>query len=189
MQRHVRKYTKEHILYTGRWLFIALCFILCVFGYVCYEKTLVTWWRPVLVSAVVAVSTGLCLADRWRWLTASGNRTVNFLCHLYVVGTLGYAACMVSNYYVSDRASAVREEVVVQKRLKTAHKTYRRLSRNRMVPNGVRYAYAVVVAFADGVQKEIPVSFAEYKRTGRNRKKVLIVEKGLFGMPVIKGGT
>ena len=47
------------------------CFVLYVFSYALYERTLIEWWLPVTVAAVAAALTAPWAVGRWAKFTGS----------------------------------------------------------------------------------------------------------------------
>ena len=72
------------LISAGRFLVAVVVLALGVFGYVCFERTLVVWWWPVAVSAFVVLLSVPLFYNRWQWLTGTSG-SVNLLCHVYVV--------------------------------------------------------------------------------------------------------
>ncbi len=57
------------LISAGRFLVAVVVLALGVFGYVCFERTLVVWWWPVAVSAFVVLLSVPLFYNRWQWLT------------------------------------------------------------------------------------------------------------------------
>ena len=67
-------------------------------------------------------------------------------------------------------------------------KKTRRVGRHRYVSDGVRKEYYLQVAFENGNVETLHVSPSTYNKTKTGRPKILTLQKGLFGLPVITKG-
>lgn len=170
----------------GRYLLPTLGVIWGVWGFVYFEKTLVSWWIPVLFSTIVSLLVYPFVAGRWQWLTTSAGRIPDFLCHLFIVGTFAYFVFLSLNYYCADSTSTRIEDVVILQKEQAERHQYRRVGRNRMVSAGVHYAYYWKVVFPDGCVKTIPVTLARYNRTRVSSRVQVNLQDGFWGIPVIK---
>lgn len=171
----------------ARFVVPAVALILYIAGYVWYQKTVVAWWVPLVVAAVIALLSLPMLHRRWSRLTDSDNPTINGLYHFYIVCALFYAGLLGGNYAFSDNASARRETVTVVRRIERTRKEYRYLRHHRRVPTGKTiHSYYLQVAFADSTRKRIPVSGTLYRKTRANGTIVLSLQRGFLGSPVIK---
>ena len=74
---------------------------------------------------------------------------------------------------------------MVQKKYIETHKKTRRVGRHRYVSDGVRKEYYLQVAFENGNVETLHVSPSTYNKTKTGRPKILTLQKGLFGLPVI----
>ncbi len=169
----------------ARYAIFTLCLIAGTAGYALYERTLVVWWWPVAAAAAVAAVT-MPLHSRWRWLTESDSRSLNLLCHIYVVCLSAYFCLVGGNFLLSDRASSHGETVVVSEVMKKQHKKYRRLTHNRVVQSGVTYSYYMKAVFADGTSKRLRLSAEAYGKTRPNSRRTVYLERGFFGFSVIR---
>lgn len=88
--------------------------VLYVMAYIAFEKTVVEWWKLVVVGVCAIAVTGMTKMKRWRWLTGTDDRTLNGLFHVYAVGamalgafssvTTGYLSAMVTLPMTDRRA-------------------------------------------------------------------------------------
>lgn len=164
----------------------ALCVVLCVYGTVVFDRTVVHVLVPVGVALVIAAVT-LPLSRRlWPWLTDSSDRWVNALCHTAIIGSIAYSAFLSANIHLADPASGHVETVMVTDKQHKTHDTYRRIRKNRYVKDGVRHTYHVEFEFNGGTRKTVQVSNSLYRHYRNGCSYDLIMQKGLFGIPVIK---
>lgn len=147
------------------------------------DATLVEWWKPVAVSVVTAVVfTGLFSVLRKRDVLSVDSAMM-----------LVWSACVfcglfyVANYCLSDPGSSRVEEVTVVRRFKEERHRTRRLNRHTTVRGEKYYVERVEIAFGDGRRKSVRVSPSRYSRTRTGSLLRVNVEKGAFGVDVIKG--
>ena len=55
-----------------------------------------------------------------------------------------------------------------------------------MLFRSVRYEYYIGVVFGNGMRKDIPVTRSVYNRTRQGAPTELQLDRGLFGMPVVR---
>ena len=171
--------------------FIRIIVILvCIAGLgmasVIFGETLVEWWIPVVLCLSVSAAAAVPLGRRMKYLTTSSNRYVNFAAALVMVFSVVAGGLFTLNYYGSDRNS--RSEVkaeVARKYRKTRHRS-RRVSRRVYTQGEKYYVYYFELALPGGRRKELHVDTKQYHRTREGAVLTLEVEKGLFGVPVIK---
>lgn len=159
----------------------------CGVGYVVYEDTLVDWWIPVGVAFVIAILT-IPLYKRWMWLTTMDGKVINSFCHLACVGAISYVLFLGGNYWFADSASTHEEKVMVQKKYVETYKKTRKVGKHRYVSGGVRKEYYLQVSFENGNVATLHVSLSTYNKTKTGQPKILTLQNGLFGLPVITKG-
>lgn len=179
---------RDKIIGIRRVAFAVLVLAVAVTGYIIYESTLVAWWVPVAVAAVIAVATLPLSHDRWRWLVGK-DRVMELFCHLYVVGGVGYGLPLAANSLLSDASSAREETVTVVDKEHVTRRTGYRSGRHYRTTSRVTDYYYVTVAFADGTVKELPVTRAEYHRAHGGRPWKVSMRRGLLGFRVVETGT
>lgn len=172
---------------TLRIMMLFLFIISLALGYVIYEDTLAVWWIPVGVALLIALAT-LPFYRKWSWLITTEGKVMNVLCHIGCVGAISYALFLSGNYWLAGTASIYEETVMVQKKYIETHKKTRRVGKHRYVSNGVRKEYYLQVAFENGNVETLHVSSAVYNKTRQGKEKVLTLQKGFFGLPVIAKG-
>lgn len=176
---------KETFINILRGLTLFIILVAGVGGYMIYENTLSVWWIPVGAAGMVAGIT-FPFYKKWVWLTTYDSKTVNLLCHLICVGTLGYLLFLSANYGLADSSSTHEEEVVVQQKFQKKHKKTRRVRKRTYVADGVRIEYYLLVTFKNGMEKNLPVPLSVYNKTRAGGTKILTLQRGFFGLPVIK---
>lgn len=168
--------------------------VLYVMAYIVFEKTVVEWWKPVVVGAVAIAVTGMTKMARWRWLTTTDDRTLNGLFHVYAVGAVAVGVFLLGNYWLpvrdndmtADGRAGYSETVVVEKKEIVERDKTQRVGRHRYRKTGVRYEYYIGVVFKNGMRKDIPVTHSVYNRTRQGATTELQLDRGLFGLPVVR---
>lgn len=168
-----------------RVVFLTLCLMAAVWGYVVYERTCVSWWLPVAAAAGAAMGS-LALPGFWRRCPAgSDGRILRAVCQLYAVGTLVYGGLLDLNSRLAPASATVEQQVTVLEKVRVERKRYQRIGRHRYRANGVRVNYYLEVAFDNGFEKRIPVSPDGYNRARENAPLTLQLRAGFLGYPVI----
>ena len=85
-------------------------------------------------------------------------------------------------------ASTKEVTVTVLEKLIKEHEKRRKVGKHRYVSDGVRKEYYLKVAFEDGAIETLHVSTATYNKARKGKPKVLTLQKGGFGLPVITKG-
>lgn len=162
----------------------ALLLLAAVYGYVCYEKTLIAWWLPVAFALGAAIITMPLLARRFRRLTGTDDSTTNALCHLLGAGALFYFVFMGGNFLLADPASEYGDRItVVQKLRKERRRSYR--SGRRRVQGKPYTVYYLEAVFADSTRKTMQVPLAVYNACRENCPKEVTMRQGFWGYPVV----
>lgn len=169
-----------------------LMFVVVIFAFaassVFFRKTLVAWWLPVEMGLVMALAT-LPLSRKWRWLTNSEDKMYNAFCHLVCIGSIGSALFLTGNYGLADPSSTHQEEVVVQKKYQKTIQKSRVGGKRNYRQQGTRVEYFMEVTFKNGAVKKLIATPATYQKAKEGKLKVLTLQKGLFGIPVITKGV
>lgn len=167
-------------------ILLLAAFIMLGFGVAIYANSITQWWVPVIPAAMVALGTAPMIYFRWERFTDTGSKIANFLCHIFVFGSITYFLFLGVNYWCADPETKVVEQTEVIDKYQKQHTRYRRVSRNRRVPDGHYYTYHLLLRFNDGREKEIEVKFDTYRKTRNGGHRNVSLEKGFFGITVIK---
>ncbi|MDE5845275.1 MAG: hypothetical protein K2H32_02925 [Muribaculaceae bacterium] len=165
-------------------LFIS--FVMFGFGLAIYGNTLTKWWIPVVPALTFAAVTTPLFVKRWRGLTESRSSIYNAACHIFTAFSVAYFLFLGCNYFFADDSTLVVEKTEVVKKYSKTHTRYRRVSRNRRVPDGHYFTYHILLRFSDGREKEQEVKLQSYNRIRTGSTRDVKVENGLFGLAVIK---
>lgn len=150
------------------------------------NMTLIEPWKPLSVSAALALASVLPLRDKWKRIAGTTKNVVNYVIHAFVV-TVALAAIFYSvNYWAADDESLSREEVtVVRKYTETRYRSKR--IRCNVYGRGEPYTvYFIDVRFANGMVKSRELTNKSYRTVGTGQTITLGLESGFFSIPVIK---
>lgn len=146
--------------------------------------TLVRWWIPLLICAMVGLASGVPLAGQWRKLTATSVRWINMIVHGVVVAGVLLALVLGANRVFAHAEATRRVEVRVERKYIETH--YRTKRVGRRYTRGEPYpAYYMEVAFPTGQRKSFMIQPGEYRRLRPGASLHLEVEPGFLGMPVV----
>ncbi len=163
----------------------SIVLLMATFGYICYEKTLVVWWLPILFSFLLSLLTFPLFSGCWQRM-AGTKGIVTLFCHFYAVGGTCYFLLLGSNYFWADSSSGWKEEVYILEKENVVKTISSRSGRRyRNVHRTVHYYY-LTVRFIDGTCKQVPVSLSVYNRARENGTYIFNMQRGLFGFRVIK---
>lgn len=152
-----------------------------------YGSTIVKPWVPFGMAVLLGIAS-IAVSGIWRRLTGSAKWWINALYGFAVVGAVSAFAIMGGNYFMADESTAHIEEVEVVDKYREKHYKSRRVSRRVYTRGAPYWTYHVTVEFADGRRKSIEVTQKRYQRIRNGSVRELTMQKGLFGMPVVKGG-
>ena len=154
-----------------------------------HRNTIVAWRWPVIISLIVGAAVALNIRGFIGYLTGMANAAVNYAVATALVFALSIGAFYTINYYGSDPDTVESCKAEVCRKYKEEHYQVRRLSRNRTVRGQKYYVYYMDIRLPDGRRKPMSISAGEYSRLKVGRSLDLAVEKGFFGIPVIKNSA
>ncbi len=168
----------------GAVVLLTLVFYGCAMGL--HGETIVEWWIPAAVAVAMALVSGAVFWKKWIWLTRVENALLNGLCHVVFATGLFLCIFYAVNYAFADKDTEHTEYVTVEsKYTKTRHRS-RRIGRNRYAQGEAYKVYYIGVGLPDGRIKEMSATLKEYNRVRRGDTLAFPVERGFFGVPVIK---
>ncbi len=171
-------------LRVGLIVFLFIIFVGGTIGF--HENTIVEWWMPLSVCGVLSVVSGCVLWRVWCQLTGSGRFLLNFLCQTAFAWALLLFGFYLTNYCFAREASKHVEEVTVERVYSKTRYHSRRVGRGRYVRGEPYKVYYMEVTLADGRLKELSVNSDESRRLHKGTVLSLTLERGLWGVPVIK---
>lgn len=178
---------KNFFIKTLRLLVVVLALVSGSIGYAIFEDTLAPWWIPVGMAVAVAAVT-FPFYKKWCWLTESESKTINLICHFLCVGALAYGLFLAGNFGLADSGSTKEVTVTVLRKYVEEHRKTRRVGKHRYVSDGVRKQYYLEVMFEDGTVKALRVPISTYNKSQEDKPKTLVLQKGFFGLPIVRKG-
>lgn len=167
-------------------LLIVALFIFIGGSMAMYSNTIVKPWIPIAGALVIAlVSIPICIRW-WKFVTQCSQPWVNGLCHVLFTGALLLFVFYFSNFYFAKHNTIHTERAVIERLYSETHYKTKRISR-RTYGRGEPYQqYYMEVRFEDGRSKNLSLKFDDYRRLKRMDTVQLKMERGLWGIPVIR---
>jgi len=167
---------------------IALFILFFVFGGILFliSETIVAKWLPPVIGLVIAIASMPAGLKLWIKIPVLKRRYVACICHIVVVGALTTFLVLLLNYTCAHSESAYEATAVVNKKYIENRTRYRRVGRNRRIPDGTYQVYNLDMVFPDGTHKGEEVAFERYRHTRKGDSIVYTIQPGLFGWPVYK---
>lgn len=148
--------------------------------------TLASPWIGAGIGLLLATMTFPAFLPVWRKITANGKIWVCAICQAAMIGSLGFMLTFGLNYWLADDSSLQTVDAHVIAKFQQEHRKTRRAGR-RYVPTGeVWHSYHVTLELPDGRRKNREVKVSEYISLRTGSKMRIGVEKGLFGMDIVK---
>lgn len=177
---------RRALVITLRIILGLLAFASYTFAIFLGTKTLTTLWIPWVVTAAVALATGLHLAPLCRVFTGSTRFILNYDIYSFISTGVLTGLFFSLNYFLSDPSSACGVNADVTRIYSETRYHTRRVGR-RVVGRGNPYkVYNADVVLPGGRTKTIPLTLSEYNSSRHSTVMTVEVEKGFFGLPVIK---
>lgn len=161
-------------------------FIMLAIGIAILGNTLINWWATLPIALLPAISTAIPFQSRWRTLSGFSNPIANAATHIFVAGSLIFFLFLGLNYWGADKSTAHVEHTTIIDKHSKEHTRYRRVGRNRRVPDGKYNTWHLTLEFADGRQKDTEVTATTYRRSRIGNHRDITLQRGLFSIPVIK---
>lgn len=148
--------------------------------------TLIEVWLPWCAIAFLALFSGFPLWRCWKCITSSDKPIWNYLLNTLVAAAVLGSAFFIPNFIFSDRDSNHSVKATVMEKF-SREQSKRRTVGRRIIYTGEKYrTYHIRLRFDNGLEKERPVDLHQYMRIHTGDKIDYNVERGLFGIPVIK---
>lgn len=157
-------------------------------GYGCAWHTFVIWWEPVLWAAAAGAASAHLLYRGAETLMRGARRGIVLVAAGLWAAAVFYGCALGINYSFADGRSATPEEAVITGKHSEERTRYRRVGRGRNIPSGKYTVYYLTVRFANGCEREMPVSAGRYAEARDGMTEHFVIEKGLLGFPVFKSG-
>lgn len=139
--------------------------------------------------AIFAALSLLAAIPIWRWwrrITGSHKFIWNYLYGIVVIAAIISSAFYMSNYFLADPASKHPVTATVVNKYSREQAKRRTVGRRSYYTGEKTYSYHILLRFETGHVKERPVPVSKYIKIRIGDKMEYDVERGLFGIPVIK---
>ena len=174
----------------ARYFFIGLLIVaLLIFiggSMAIYSNTIVNPWIPIASAAIIALVSVPPCARWWKFVTQCHQPWINGLCHVIFTGSLLLFIFYFSNFYFAKHDTIHTERAVIERLYSETHYKTKRISR-RTYGRGEPYQqYYMEVRLEDGRSKNLSLKLDDYRRLKRMDTVQLKMERGLWGIPVIR---
>lgn len=151
-----------------------------------WSRTLVGWWVVPSMAAIPAVGIGLASSTFMSRLTGSAVRLLNAGIMWAIMTAVLSAAALTVNYTGADDATDRTVEATVIAKHRKEHQERRRSGRRTYLTGKKYYTYELTLQLPDGRTKDQAVSAKAYSRIRTGSIRRLHIQRGLFGLDVIK---
>ncbi len=151
-----------------------------------HERTLISWWIPLLVAVCFAAISGIAIWKSWRKLTDSGSFLLNYICHVVFSCGIFLVAIYGLNFCFSDKDTSETQQVTVESKYTKTRHHQKRVSRRVYTQGSPYYVYYFRLRFEDGREKDINVPRDRYNRTRHGSAIPVTTRTGLFGITIIR---
>lgn len=150
-----------------------------------HHLTIVDWWKPVVVSALLSVVVTLWLARYMKRLTRQYMRFLEYPVAFILLLSVMLGSFYTINYCLSDPSTGYEYKAPVERKYGEVRTRSRRVGRR--VYRGEKYTvYVVEIKMKDGRIKKMEKSLNEYNKIKKGGTLRIFVEEGFFKIPVIK---
>lgn len=150
-----------------------------------HSLTLIDWWKPTILSAVIALPLTILLAKYLEPLTRQTLKYLEYPVTFILSFSIILVAFYSANYFLSDHSSGYEYSAPVVRKYSQVRTRTRRI--NRRAYREEKYTvYIVELEMKDGKIKKMEKTLPEYNKIKRGGSVRMIVEDGLFKIPVIK---
>lgn len=150
-----------------------------------HSFTIVEWWKPTLVCAIVALAVSVLLARFIRPLTRTYIDYLEYPAAFILSFSILLATFYTLNFFLADHSSSYEYQAPIVKKyseIRTrSHRTGRRAYKEEKYT-----VYIEEVEMKDGKIKKMEKPLSEYNKIKKRSSLDLIIEDGLFKVPVIK---
>lgn len=161
--------------------------LICLAGIMALsELTFMPGWIPWTISAATALGTGMWGKHLWRRITDCSNDIINYLMHTVMACLLVCCGLYAGNQLGATDSGTTVEAEVVKVYSETRHHS-RRVGR-RYVRGDAYKVYYATLRFDNGLEREMPVSAARYRRLRPGMLLDVGVRRGGLGYGVIRPG-
>lgn len=155
-------------------------------GIALQSNTLIDWWKPAALCFLPAALVGFLMAGKLQWATTARSRLLNVAAGIFISFSIIYGGFIAMNYVKSDASTSASFKTSVVGKYSEERYRVKRVARHRTTRGEKYHVYCILVSLPEGKTKKVEVSPGEYIKIKRGQKIELKIEKGLFGIPVIK---
>lgn len=171
-------------------LFVIVLVIIAALGYAMamHSFTIIEWWKPVALSAILAFPISIPLAKYVGRLTRRTLKYIEYPSSFILTFSIILAVLYSANFYFSDSASGYEYKAPVIRKYSQERTRTNKIGR-RGYKTTKYYVYLIEIEMIDGKIKKLEKTLSEYNRIKRGSCLDLFIEDGLFHVPVIKPGN
>ncbi|MDE5839589.1 MAG: hypothetical protein K2H49_01580, partial [Muribaculaceae bacterium] len=150
-----------------------------------HSFTIVEWWKPVAVCSLLALPATFLLAGIVRLVTKPIMKYIEYPLAFMLSFSIILLTFYSLNYYKSDSSTAHEYMAPVVRKYSEERTRSRRIGRHSY--RSEKYTvYFIELQMSDGKIKKQEKTLRQYNNIKTGSKMKLVLEKGLFDIPVIK---
>ncbi len=150
-----------------------------------HHLTIVEWWKPAIICALLSAAATIWLARYMKRLTSSFMRYLEYPAAFILSFSVLLGLFYTVNYCLSDNNSVYEYKAPVVRKYIEEHTRSRRAGR-RAYHDEKYSVYVVELKMKDGRIKKMEKPLSEYNRIKKGGTIRIFVEEGFFKIPVIK---
>lgn len=178
-----KKKTGQTILWI---VFLFISAAMAGIGLAIAGMTLASLWKGAVIGLLLAAISFPAFFPIWHKIIPDGKLWHYAIGQAILVGSLGFMLMFGLNYWFADKDSCHTVEAHIVAKFQQEHNRTRRSGR-RYIPSGEKwYSYHVTIELPDGRRKNRKVPVSQYLRLRTGSKIDIEIEKGLFGMDIIR---
>lgn len=166
-------------------LLIGIIFASMAWTVFLYSKTIASVFLICSVGVAAGFVCGLGTAPGFRRITFVKNRVAAYIVSSLMDASVVAALFLTLNYYCSDSGSSHKETVEIEDRYTQRHEGTRKVGKHRYQKITPYNTYHIRINIG-GREKNIELTEKQYSAYRDRNKVELTLERGLFGMDVIK---
>lgn len=153
-----------------------------------HHFTMIEWWKPVAVCAVISLPVSILLARYMKRLTNSVFEYLEYPTAFVLSFSILLSGFYTSNFFLSDKSSGVEYNApVVRKYSQVRTRTFKNGRRGYRTEKYT--VYVIELEMNDGKIKRMEKTLSEYNKIKKGSSLNLRIEQGLFSIPVIKNNN
>lgn len=149
------------------------------------EDTLVSWWKPFLISGMAAAALSQVVWRFWRWILDTDTKWVCYSFAVVSVTLFLASSWYVLNYALGDRTAVSYSRLPIERVYREKHYQTRRVSRRTYARGAPYWVYKADVRLPEEKIVGFKLTAAQYKSLQKGDTLVIAVRKGALGVPVV----